>query len=128
MAGERRGRGRELRVADRLRADGWVAYRLAWGHADVLALRYGEAPQLIQVKSTAGGPYERFAPADRAALLREARRAGATAWLAWWPKGRPLTWVPSTQWPGNRRTAGATGPATSPTPSLPASPSDSPPR
>ena len=99
MSGERRGRGRELRVADKLRAEQWIAYRLAWGQADVGALRAGNRPRLVQVKSTAGGPYERFGPAARAALLAEGEAAGADVVLAYWPKGRVLRWIWPSEWP-----------------------------
>jgi len=81
-------------------SQGWVAYRIAHGCADVVWLRAGVRPRLIQVKSTSGGPYERFGPVDRAALLREARAAGADAWLAWWPPKLTLPrWIASDAWP-----------------------------
>lgn len=99
MSGERRGRSRELRVADELRREGWVAYRLAWGQADVGALKAGHRPLLVQVKSTAGGPYERFGPRARLALLHEAVCAGADCVLAWWPKHGELRWIQPLDWP-----------------------------
>jgi len=102
VSGERRGRSRELRVADVLRAERWVAYRLAWGQADVGALRAGDRPRLVQVKSTAGGPYERFGPAARAALLAEGEAAGADVTLAYWPKGGRLQWIGPDEWPPMR--------------------------
>jgi Holliday junction resolvase len=101
VSGERRGRSRELRVADTLRREGWVVYRLAWGKADVGALRAGHRPRLVQVKSTAGGPYERFGPAERAELLAESEDAGADVVLAWWPPNRPLRWIPPEDWPSS---------------------------
>jgi len=77
-----------------------VAYRLAHGRADVVALRAEHRPRLVQVKATSGGPYERFGPVDRAALLREARAAGADAWLAWWPSKLMLPrWIAADEWP-----------------------------
>lgn len=97
-----RGRQRELAVAARLQRDGFVTYRLAWGHADVLALKAGLLPMLVQVKSTSGGPYERFPPSERLALQHEAVMAGATAVLAWWPPRRPLQMIPATDWPARR--------------------------
>jgi Holliday junction resolvase len=98
----RRGRGPEMDVVDLLRDAGFVAYRLAHGAADVVAMRRDHDPttQLIQVKSTAGGPYERFGPADRRALTEDADLAGAEAVLAWWPRGRELPkWIDSEDWP-----------------------------
>jgi len=96
----RRGRGPENDVVDLYLEAGYVAYRIAHGVADVVALRAGEPPVLVQVKSTAGGPYERFLPVDRAALLREARQAGARALLAWWPPRRPTPqWIGADDWP-----------------------------
>jgi hypothetical protein len=101
MSGERRGRGRELRVADALRVEGHVAYRLAWGQADVIGIRAGRRPLLVQVKSTAGGPFERFGPAARLELLHEGEAAGADVVLAWWPKGGDLRWIGPEDWPGS---------------------------
>lgn len=90
-------------MRDHYRADGWVAYRLPQPSAgDVLALRAGAAPKLIQVKSTAGGPFERFGPVDRAALLAEANQAGAHALLAWWPPGGKLRLIGPSEWPATR--------------------------
>lgn len=94
-----RGRDRELRVADQLRSDGCIVYRLAWGNADLVAFKAGWRPLLVQVKSTSGGPYERFGPADRAALQQEAVAAGAACVLAWWPPRRRLEWRTPDQWP-----------------------------
>lgn len=105
MSGEHRGRDRELRVADLLRGLGYIAYRLAWGQADVIGLRAGARPLLVQVKSTAGGPFERFGPAARKELLAEAFTAGADCTLAWWPKGAQLEWVEPEDWPRNRKAA-----------------------
>jgi hypothetical protein len=45
---------------------------------------------LIQVKSTAGGPYERFGPEKRGEARAQAALAGADAWLVHWPKGDGL--------------------------------------
>lgn len=99
MSGEARGRGRELDVMRFYRSTGRVAYRLAWGNADVVALKAGERPLLVQVKSTAGGAFERFQPRDRALLLVEAAQADARAVLAWWPPRGKLTLIPSEAWP-----------------------------
>jgi hypothetical protein len=86
-----------------LTADGWpVVKRFAWGAADVFAARLEDdrpVLRLIQVKSTGGGPYERFSPRDREALLADAAACGAQAWLAWWPSYGALQWIDSTKWP-----------------------------
>jgi len=99
MSGEQRARQRELDVMRHYRELDYVAYRLAWGNADVAAFKAGEPPLLVQVKSTSGGAFERFGPRDRALLLIEAQRAGAQAVLAWWPPRRPLVVIPSEAWP-----------------------------
>jgi Holliday junction resolvase len=102
-----RGRSRELRVVELLRDAGHVTYRLAHGCADVIALGGGlERPLLVQVKSTAGGPYERFEPQTRRTLALEAARADADAVLCWWPPGRGVPiWIDSTDWPRLRAVA-----------------------
>jgi hypothetical protein len=53
----------------------------------------------VEVKSTAGGPWERFGRQDRADLLAVAELAGADALLAWWPPRGQLRWFPSSEWP-----------------------------
>ena len=93
-----RGRARELQVVAYYQAHGFYVARLARGVADVVALKAGCIPQLVQVKSTSR-PYERFGPTDREALRHAAVAAGAEAVLVWWPKGKFLTLIPSEQWP-----------------------------
>lgn len=103
MRGGQAGRARERLVADKLRADDWVVVKgTTYGTCDLVALRDGSRPRLIEVKSTAGGPYERFSPADRAGLLAEAVRAGADAYLAWWPPRGKLRLIHSSEWPSVR--------------------------
>ena len=96
-----RGHQRERDVCHWLRDRDWFAMRApaSLGVADVVALREGDRPRLIEVKSTAGGPYERFGPADRADLLAAAAMAGAEAWLAWWPPRGKLRWIEASEWP-----------------------------
>lgn len=101
-----RGHDRERQVRRQLEADGWFVCRAAGslGDVDLVALKAGQTPRLIEVKSTAGGPYERFSPADRAALRQAALLAGADAWLVWWPsRGKP-EWIPRSAWPDKLRT------------------------
>jgi hypothetical protein len=62
-------------------------------------MRKGDMPMLVEVKSTAGGPYERFSPAEREVLALEALKGGARAVLAYWPPRKPLRLIPSSEWP-----------------------------
>ncbi len=110
-----RGHDRERAVKKILEEEGWVVLRApgSLGTFDLIALRalriepsdvydpaiYSEA-RLIEVKSTAGGPYERFGPEDRAELLAAARKAGGVAELAYWPPRGKLRWIESEAWPG----------------------------
>ena len=105
--GAARGIQRERQVRDLLRDQDWMTVRAAGslGCADIIALKYGERPRLIEVKSTAGGPYERFLPADRHRLREAARMAGADAWLVWWPKNGKPHWIPSSEWPTRLKAA-----------------------
>jgi len=62
-----------------LRAHGWYVQRSAGSHglADVVALRAGNSPLLVQCKLDA-----RMSPADRVALVEAARAAGARPIMA----------------------------------------------
>lgn len=102
-----RGIQRERAVRDRMSSEDWLAFRApaSLGCADVIALRDGSRPRLIEVKSTAGGPYEHFGPKSRARLSLAARIAGADAFLAWWPSRGTLRWIPETEWPQTRQSA-----------------------
>jgi Holliday junction resolvase len=55
--------------------------------------------RLFEVKSTKAGPYAGFGPADREALLNEANRVGAEAYLCWWPVRKEPQFIPSRDWP-----------------------------
>jgi len=96
-----RGTQRERAVRDHLAKRDWVAFRApaSLGCADVIALRDGSRPRLIEVKSTAAGPYEHFGPQARARLRFAARLAGADALLAWWPSRGTLRWIAESEWP-----------------------------
>lgn len=96
-----RGISRERQVKALLQGEDWWVCRAAGslGDADLVALRVGSRPRLIEVKSTAQGPYEHFGPADRAALSLAARIAGADAFVAWWPSRGKLHWIPEASWP-----------------------------
>jgi Holliday junction resolvase len=98
----RRGHDRERAVVALYREIGWLAFRApgSLGVADVIALKDGSRPRMIEVKSTAAGPYEHFGPADREALREAAEIAGADALLAWWPSRAKLRIIPASEWPG----------------------------
>jgi Holliday junction resolvase len=101
MRGKRAGTQRELAVRNHLRDRDWLAFRApaSLGVADVVALRDGSRPRLIEVKSKAQGPYESFGPAARHKLRLAAELAGADAYLAWWPARGELRWLHSSEWP-----------------------------
>lgn len=96
-----RGHQRERAVKDWHAERDWLAFRApaSLGVADVVALRDGSRSRLIEVKSTAQGPYERFGPADREKLRQAAKLAGADAFLAWWPPRGELRMIPAAEWP-----------------------------
>lgn len=96
-----RGINRERQVRRRLEAEGYWCCRAAgsFGDADVVALKAGERPRMIEVKSTAAGPYAHFGPTDRIELVEAALQAGATAELCWWPPRKQPRWIPASEWP-----------------------------
>lgn len=100
MSAKSKGTAREHKVADLLVGDGWVVYRSAGSHGcgDLVALKVRYASLLVQVKATAGGPFEHFRPAERQQLYAEARQAGARAILAWWPPHRKLRCFEGPSW------------------------------
>jgi hypothetical protein len=108
VSGRRRGRDRELRFAEYLQEKhGGLAFRMETGCFDIGWLKAECKPILIQSKSTLT-PYAHFGPEARRAALEQAARAGAIAWLLWWPKGWGITKaqiIPSTEWPMAKETA-----------------------
>lgn len=104
MSHGHRGNYAEHRVAEELRNWGWVVKGTgdAHGTTDLIGLREGRTPILVQVKATAAkrGPFADFKPAERRALIEEAELAGANAWLAWRPPDRKGTrWIEPDEWP-----------------------------
>ena len=99
-----RGHNRERLVRHLLEDDDWWVSRAAGslGDADLIALKRGRTPRLIEVKSTADGPYKTFGPKERARLRLAAEIAGATAELAWWPPRGKLRYISSDEWPASR--------------------------
>lgn len=100
-ADSQRGIQRERDLKNRLLDDGYFAIRApaSLGVADVVALKAGEEPMMIEVKSTTAGPYAGFGPSDREALSEMAATAGARAFLVWWPKRKEPRWIPEDEWP-----------------------------
>lgn len=99
-----RGIARERQLRHELEADGFLVVRAAGslGIADLIALRAGDKPWLIEVKTDGKGPFDHFRPERRAALSVAAERAGGTAWLVWWPPRRKQVWMPESTWPEPR--------------------------
>jgi Holliday junction resolvase len=97
----RRGINRERQLKALLEGDDWFVTRAAGslGDADLVALKVGKRPMLIEVKSTASGPFHSFGPKDRADLRFAAEVAGAEAWLVWWPARRDPVWIAAHNWP-----------------------------
>jgi Holliday junction resolvase len=85
-----RGRAHEYAVRDALEAEGFWCARAAGskGKADIVALRAGERPVLVQVK--AGGP--QVSPAEREALYGAAVLAGALPVVAHKPFRAEITY------------------------------------
>lgn len=96
-----RGIQRERQVRDWFSERDWLAFRApaSLGCADVIALKDGHRPQLVEVKSTARGPYEHFGPEARHRLIFAAEMAGGSALLAWWPSRGKLRFIPAEEWP-----------------------------
>ena len=97
-----RGIQRERQVRKLLETEGWWVCRAAGslGDADLVALR-GAQKRLIEVKSTARGPWHGFGPGDRRELSMAAEIAGAEAWLCWWPPRKQPEWIPESAWPNS---------------------------
>ncbi len=95
------GTRRENQVRDHLRDRDWLAFRApaSLGVADIVALRAGSRPRLVEVKGDKDGPYHGFLPASREKLSLAAQLAGADAYLAWWPPHGELRWIPESEWP-----------------------------
>lgn len=102
-----RGLDRERQVRRRYEQDGYVVVRAAGslGPVDLVALKRGSRPIFVEVKSTAGGPFEHFGPADRARMTDAGAQAGADCVLCWWPPRRQPQWVMSYDWPAVKAAA-----------------------
>lgn len=96
-----RGRAREREVKKKLEADGWFVIKAggSLGEADLVALKAGRRGWMLEVKSTAGGPYERFGPEKREALYDAAEKAGLEPYLVYWPPRKEMKFIGWPQWP-----------------------------
>ena len=101
MSAYARGAARERQVVELFQSRGWFAARSAGSHgpADVIALREGYQPLLVQVKTDVAGPYAHFGPSDRKELLQACRKAGARGLLLWWPPRGPKSYIFEEGWP-----------------------------
>lgn len=102
MNSSRKGNGRELRSAAILENQGYVvgSRRHTAGPGDLMAVKPGARSRLIEVKATAGGPYEHFRRADRKALRDYAHAHGMAPELAYWaPRARTHRIIPAEEWP-----------------------------
>lgn len=53
-----------------------------------------------EIKSNvSGGPWMNFRPEERQAMLAQAEKAGAHAYLVYWPPYATPTVIPASQWP-----------------------------
>lgn len=98
--GAARGIDRERKVRDYLLdRDYWVCRAAgSLGDADLVALKPGSR-LLVEVKSTAAGPFHSFGPKDRADLLFAAQLADCTPVLAYWPPRGKLRLIWADEWP-----------------------------
>jgi Holliday junction resolvase len=99
----KRGADRERQVVRLFRERGWSATRSAGSHgpADVVCLREGYQPILVQVKTDTAGPWAHFGPQERRELREEARRAGARALLLHWPPRGTRKFIFEEGWPND---------------------------
>ena len=100
-ADSKRGIQRERDLVNLLRQNDYFALRApaSLGVADVVALKDGRRPIMVEVKSTSRSAFAGFPPADRADLLFSAALAGAEAWLLYWPKRSKPMWISPDKWP-----------------------------
>ena len=102
MSGEARGRTAEIRLMAELAGSGWLcgSRRHLAGPGDVLAVRSDRMPMLIEVKTTAKGPWERFGPKDRNRLRSASAAVGAEPVVAWKPpRARAWKYIRLHEWP-----------------------------
>lgn len=88
MTNYTRGRALEYEIRDRLREDGYQAFRTAGsrGVADIVAIKPG---QIVYCQAKKGG---RISPAERTALFRAAADVGALPIVAARQPRQPIEW------------------------------------
>lgn len=102
MSTASKGHGRERQIKKLLEEQGWIVFRApaSLGVCDLIALKAGERPRMIEVKANElGGPWSNFRWRDRADLLEAAMVAGAEAWLCHVVSRREPVWIHQSQWP-----------------------------
>ena len=101
MNAKAKGSAKERQSKALYQADGWEVTKAggSLGAADLVCLKAGERPLLVQVKCGRGA-YDHFGPRERGELLEVAKRAGAVPVLAWWkPRAREHRLIESYDWP-----------------------------
>lgn len=101
MSTASKGNGFEREVAKALEADGWTvgSRRHIGGCGDLLAVKPGERPRLIECKRGAHSPYENFRELDRNVMRDYAAGRGLVAELAWRKDRGGLEFIVEASWP-----------------------------
>lgn len=104
MPGSQRGRERERQVRRYLesREGGeWFVIKAggSLGDADLVALKRGRRGMMLEVKSTAAGPFHSFGPKDREEILAAAKKAGLEPFLVYWPPRKEMKFISPVHWP-----------------------------
>lgn len=101
MRTSHKGNGFERQVAKQLEQDGWTvgSRRHIGGCGDLLAVKPGERPRLIECKRGAGSPYENFRTVDRNDMRDYAAERGLVAELAWRKDRGRVEFIDEASWP-----------------------------
>jgi Holliday junction resolvase len=96
---------RERKVVRLLQAQGYLVASLRhYGcPGDLLALRGGDKPLIVEVKGTRDFPwkdYKGFGRPRRQELIDVGERHHAEVLLCWWPPYYGPFWIESEEWPG----------------------------
>jgi Holliday junction resolvase len=97
-----KGHDRERTLKRQLEDEDWWVARAAGslGDADLVALKVGYIPRIIEVKANrSGGPYMNFRKRERGDLKAAAQMAGALAELCYWPPHKQPRFIPADEWP-----------------------------
>jgi Holliday junction resolvase len=80
--------------------DYWVCRAAgSLGDADLVALKTGKPPLLIEVKTDKRGPFAHFGPKRRGEFRLAAEISGAIPVLYWWPSRGELHTFNEGDWP-----------------------------